>query len=110
MKKILFVLFLLVGLNCAAQDEVVFHNGNIAKGKVSEVTEISIKFCYEGEDAMNIIGRAAIAEIRFASGRVQQMSQKITIGILKLCTATLMLTRAFRTFILNWQKSMEKME
>lgn len=27
MKKILFVLFLLVGLNCAAQDEVVFHNG-----------------------------------------------------------------------------------
>ena len=79
MKKILFVLFLLVGLNCAAQDEVVFHNGNIAKGKVSEVTEISIKFCYEGEDALNIIGRAAIAEIRFASGRVQQMSQKITI-------------------------------
>ena len=28
---------------------------------------------------MNIIGRAAIAEIRFASGRVQQMSQKIFI-------------------------------
>lgn len=77
MKKLIYVLFLLFSLQCAAQDEVVFHNGNIAKGKVSEVTELYIKFCYEGEDVTNIIGRAAISEVRFSSGRVQQMSQKI---------------------------------
>ena len=59
---------------------MVFHNGTIAKGKVSEVTELSIKFCYEGEDVMNTIGRAAISEVRFSSGRVQQMSQKIFIN------------------------------
>ena len=79
MKRLIYFLFLMVSLQCAAQDEVVFHNGNIAKGKVSEVTEICIKFTYEGEDAMNIIGRAAIAEVRFGSGRVQQMSQKILV-------------------------------
>ncbi len=79
MKRLIYVLFLLVSLHCAAQDEVVFHNGTIAKGKVSEVTELSIKFCYEGEDVMNTIGRAAISEVRFSSGRVQQMSQKIFI-------------------------------
>ena len=38
-----------------------------------------IKFCYENEDVNNIIGRAAISEVRFSSGRVQQMSQKIFI-------------------------------
>lgn len=80
MKRLIYVLFLLVSLHCAAQDEVVFHNGTIAKGKVSEVTELSIKFCYEGEDVMNTIGRAAISEVRFSSGRVQQMSQKIFIN------------------------------
>ena len=63
MKRLIYFLFLMVSLQCAAQDEVVFHNGNIAKVKVSEVTEICIKFTYEGEDAMNIIGRAAIAEV-----------------------------------------------
>ena len=77
MKRLIYVLFLFFSLQCAAQDEVVFHNGNIAKGKVSEVTDQYIKFCYEGEDVTNIIGRAAISEVRFSSGRVQQMSQKI---------------------------------
>ncbi len=58
---------------------MVFHNGNIAKGKVSEVTDLFIKFCYEGEDVLNTIGRSAISEVRFGSGRIQQMSQKIFI-------------------------------
>lgn len=32
MKRLLYVLLLFVSINCAAQDEVVFHNGTIAKG------------------------------------------------------------------------------
>lgn len=82
--KRLFFLFLFftstISTICFAQDEVIFHNGNIAKGKVSEVTDLNIKFTYEGEDVINIIGRCAISEVRFASGRVQQMSQKIYVN------------------------------
>ena len=62
-----------------AQDEVFFHNGNVAKGKVLEVTEQFIKFNYEGEDAVNTIGRCAISEVKYSSGRIQQMSQKISV-------------------------------
>ena len=79
MKKVLTIALLFICLHRAAQDVVVFHNGNTAKGKVSEVTELYIKFCYEGEDVVNTIGRASISEIRFSSGRIQQMSQKIFI-------------------------------
>ena len=79
MKRLISFLLLLVSIHCIAQDEVFFHNGTIARGKVSEVTDLFIKFRYEGEDVQNIIGRAAISEVRFSSGRVQQMSQKIII-------------------------------
>jgi hypothetical protein len=79
MKKLLFMLFALTSMMCYAQDEVVYHNGKIAKGKVNEVTEQFIKFCYEGEDAVNIIGRCAISEVRYSSGRTQEMSEKINV-------------------------------
>ena len=79
MKKILGLLFLMFSMNCLAQDQVVYHNGTIAKGKVTEVTDFYIKFCYEGEDVQNTIGRSALSEIRFASGRVQEMSQKVIV-------------------------------
>ena len=80
MKRLISFLLLLVSIHCIAQDEVFFHNGTIARGKVSEVTDLFIKFCYEGEDVQNIIGRAAISEVRFSSGRVQQMSQVARTG------------------------------
>lgn len=79
MKKFVVLLFMISSLLCFAQDEVVFHNGTIVKGKVSEVTEQYIRFCYEGEDFTNTIGRCSISEIRLSSGRVQQMSQKILV-------------------------------
>lgn len=79
MRKVVFLFALFFSLTCFAQDEVIFHNGTIAKGKVSEVTEQNIKFCYEGEDVINTIGRCAIAEVKYGSGRVQQMSQRIDV-------------------------------
>lgn len=63
-----------------AQDEVYFHNGTVAKGTVSEVTEQFIKFCYQGENVVNTISRNALAQIRFSSGRVQEMSQKVIVN------------------------------
>ena len=80
MKRIACLLLLFVSISCLAQDEVIFHNGNVAKGKVTEVTDYYIKFRYEGEDVDNTVGRAAIAEVRFGSGRVQQMSQKVNVN------------------------------
>lgn len=79
MKKFILFFFLLFSYSCFAQDVVVFHNGKTAEGKVSEVTDQFIRFMYKGEDVVNIIGRCAISEVRFSSGRVQQMSQKIYI-------------------------------
>lgn len=79
MKKIILFFFLILSSSCFAQDVVVFHNGKTAEGKVSEVTDQFIRFVYKGEDVVNIIGRCAISEVRFSSGRVQQMSQKIYI-------------------------------
>ena len=80
MKRLICLMILFASISCFAQDEVVFHNGQIAKGKVSEVTDLFIKFKYAGEDVDNTIGRAAIAEVRFSSGRVQQMSQKVMVN------------------------------
>ena len=80
MKRILFILTVIViSLSCNAQDKVVFHNGNIAEGKVTETNDAYIKFVYKGEEFVNSIGKNAIAEIDLGSGRVQQMSQKIDI-------------------------------
>ena len=79
MKKLFLLLFVFSSVTCFAQDEVIFHNGKVAKGKVSEVTEQYIKFCYEGEEVTNIIGRCSVSEIKFSSGRTEQMSQKIVV-------------------------------
>ncbi len=64
---------------CQAQDKVKFHNGTVAEGKVSEVTEQFIKFVYKGEETNNIIGTSAISDIEFASGRVQHMTDKVIV-------------------------------
>lgn len=63
-----------------AQDKIVFHNGTVADGKVKQVTDECITFVYSGEDAENIIGVNALSEIRFESGRTQQLSQKYIVN------------------------------
>lgn len=81
MKKILlFLLLLSTSFSCFAQDVVVYHNGNMVEGKVTETNDQFIKFIYKGEDVVNTISRKALAEVRFASGRVQEMSQKVVVN------------------------------
>jgi hypothetical protein len=80
MRKILFLMLILVSMTGMAQDVVKFHNGTEANGKVLEVSDQFIKFTYKGEDALNIISRNAISEVDFSSGRVQQMSPKIEVN------------------------------
>lgn len=39
MKNLLLILFSFLSVSCFAQDEVFFHNGTIAKGKVTVTTD-----------------------------------------------------------------------
>lgn len=79
MKKYLCLLLTVVCLSCHAQDKLVFHNGTIAEGKVTETSDKLIKFIYKGEDVVNSISRSTLTEVRYESGRVQEMSQKVEI-------------------------------
>ena len=73
------ILLMLSFISSNAQDIITFHNGTTAEGKVKEVTDKSITFVYKNEDVVNLIGTVAVDNIKFESGRIQQISPKITI-------------------------------
>ena len=79
MKKCIILLLAMVSLSCYAQDKLMFHNGTVAEGKVTEASDKLIKFVYKGEDVVNTISKSSLAEVRYESGRVQQMSQKVEV-------------------------------
>ncbi len=82
MKKITFILVLLLStfIVSQAQDQITLHNGNIAKGQVLESNQSYIKFMYEGESTVTIIGKIAIANIKYRSGRLENCTEKIVIN------------------------------
>lgn len=55
----------------ASHDVVTMTNGETKTGKVTAVTDKKIKFTYSGETLEYEIDKSAIANIRFASGRVE---------------------------------------
>ena len=79
MKKCIILLLAMVSISCYAQDKLVFHNGTVAEGRVTEGSDKLIKFVYKGEDVVNTISKSTLAEVRYESGRVQQMSQKVEV-------------------------------
>ena len=81
MKKIaLFIsVFVFTFVSSFAQDVITLHNGTIAKGKVVENEPTFIRFVYEGENVSSTLGKVAIENIKFQSGRVEECSQKIVI-------------------------------
>ena len=82
MKRItLFLLFLLFTVvSVKAQDQLTLHNGNIVKGQVLESNQSFIRFIYERETSVNIIGKIAIDNIKYGSGRIEKCSDKIVIN------------------------------
>ena len=62
-----------------AQDIVVMHNGQEAVGQVIEKCKNCIKFIYDKETTLNTIGFNAIKEIRYQSGRTEQITAKIDV-------------------------------
>lgn len=85
MKKIILfiIVFVFTFVSSFAQDEITFHNGTVAKGKVVENEPSFIKFIYEGEDFSYTLGKVAIDKIKYQSGRVEKCSEKIVIEDLK---------------------------
>lgn len=74
------ILLVLSFMSSNAQDIITFHNGSTAEGKVKEVTDKFITFVYKNEDVVNQIGTITVDNIKFGSGRIQQVSPKITIS------------------------------
>lgn len=62
-----------------AQDVITLHNGTVANGKVVENNPSFIKFIYDGEEVTTTLGKVAINNIKFKSGRVEECTSKIVI-------------------------------
>lgn len=81
MKKIILSavvsLFTLAGF---AQDKMLKHSGETLDVKIVKVGEEVITYKYPGEDAEQTIGKLAIASITYASGRKEDISEKIVIS------------------------------
>ncbi|QKJ63345.1 hypothetical protein [Flavobacterium sp. M31R6] len=81
MKKTIVVLVLLAqSIFVSAQDKILTHTGETIVCKVTELTDGSIKYKFEGEELINNISKNLVNEINFASGRTQKISEKVVIN------------------------------
>jgi hypothetical protein len=81
MKK-LFLSFtaLLITLIAFAQNDKMFkHNGEKLDVKILKVGEFTISYTYPGETAEQTISKYAVEKIEYASGRKEEISDKIVI-------------------------------
>ena len=64
----------------AQTDKMYRHNGETANVKVIKVGEFTITFSYAGETAQEVISKYAVAKIEYASGRTEEITEKVRIG------------------------------
>ncbi len=80
-KLILSVSFAVVALSqLFAQDKLKKHSGETLDVKVLRVNEATINFTYPNETAEQTIGKLAIATITYASGRKEEISEKVVVS------------------------------
>ena len=83
-KTFLFLIACLISAFTFAQttnDKLLKHSGETLEVKVIKVGETTITFKYPGEDAEEVIGKFAVAQIiHGASGRKEDVSEKIIIS------------------------------
>lgn len=79
-KIILLFLFVANTLFVSAQDKITTHTGEPITCKVTELTDNTIKYKFEGEDIINNISKNLVKEIIFSSGRTQKITNKIIIN------------------------------
>jgi 5S rRNA maturation endonuclease (ribonuclease M5) len=93
-KSILLFAFSLLCFSLSAQDKLIKHTGEELDVKVVRLNESVIIFRYAGEDAEQTIGRPAVKEIVYASGRKESISEKIVIASKEEWEKVLILTDA----------------
>ena len=64
----------------ATADKIFKHSGESLDAKIIKVGEATITYKYPGEDAEQEIGRLAVSKIVYASGRTEQISEKVTVS------------------------------
>lgn len=74
---LLAALFAVVAL--AQNDKLYKHSGEKLEVKVIKVGEWTITFSYPGETAEQTIGKYAVGKIEYASGRSEEITEKITV-------------------------------
>lgn len=80
MRTIVVLLFMLHVNVAISQDIIKCHTGKEMNVEVSEVGENSIFFRYPGEGVSQSIGKAAVSQIRFKSGRIQEVTEKVSVA------------------------------
>ncbi len=82
MKSTFLTLFAaILTLAVTAQNDKMFkHNGEKAEVKIIKVGEFTISFSYPGETAEQTIGKYAVAKIEYASGRSEEITEKIVVS------------------------------
>jgi hypothetical protein len=71
-------LFAIVAL--AQNDKLFKHSGETIEVKIVKVGDYTIEYKYPGEDAEQTIGKLAVSKIIYASGRSEEISEKIVVS------------------------------
>ena len=61
-------------------DKLYKHDGETQDVKIVKVNEFTISYTFPGESAEQMIGKYAVAKIGYASGRSEQISEKISVS------------------------------
>ncbi len=86
MKKTILALvsvFFLMGTyaqTAASADKMYKHSGEVLDVKIIKVGEFAVTYKYPGEDAEQVISKLAVSKITYASGRNEEISDKITVS------------------------------
>ena len=82
LKKITLFAICLIGTTAFGQiDKIYKHSGEVIEGKVNRLTEFTVEFAYDGEDAIQSLSRYAVNKIYYGkSTRIEDISEKIEIN------------------------------
>lgn len=79
-KPIMLVVALFATIISFAQDKMYKHTGEKLDCKILKVGEFTITFTYPNETAEQTIGKYAVAKLEYASGRKEDITEKVVIS------------------------------
>jgi hypothetical protein len=81
-KKHLFALLFSASFSLVlfAQDKMHLHNGKTLEVKIIKVSEFTVSYSYPNETAEQTIGKSAVDNIKYSSGREEKISDKVIVS------------------------------